>query len=339
MITEAIYRLSKKEDLSEELLRESFIEIIEGKASETQIAGLLMGLSIKGETEDEILTTVKLFREYAIKIKAPEGSIDIVGTGGDYSGTFNVSTATAFVVAGAEVPVAKHGNRSASSQCGSIDVVEELGIKVDISAEVAQKCLFECGMTVLFAPLYHPAMKRVAPVRRELKIRTIFNILGPMLNPAQVKRQLLGVFSKDYMEVISKVLSKLGSEDVMVVHSEDGLDEITITGKTYIVRAKNEEVKNFMISPEEIGLQKRPLKEIKGGDRKENAKILLSVLKGESGPHKDMVLINAAGALQVAGIATDFKEGIEIAKESIDTGKAYKKFEEVKKFTNSKWLS
>lgn len=335
MITEAIYRLSKKENLSAEILKESFVEIIEGKASEAQIAGFLMGLSMKGETEEEILTTVKLFREYAIKIKSPEGAIDIVGTGGDRSGTFNVSTATSFVVAGAGIPVAKHGNRSASSQCGSIDVLEELGIKVDITPNIAEKCLFECGMTVLFAPLYHPAMKRVAPVRKELKIRTIFNILGPMLNPAQVKRLLLGVFARQYMDTIARVLSRLGAEDLMVVHSEDGLDEITVTAKTHIVRAKDGQIKTFTVSPEEMGFNKASLKDIQGGDRKENARIILNIFKGEKGPQRDVVLMNAAAALQIAGKASDFKEGIEIAKESIDSGKAYYKLEELKKFTNS----
>ena len=334
MITEAIYRLSKRENLTAELLRESFIEIIEGKASTAQIAGFLMGLSTKGESEEEILTTVKLFRDYAIKIKAPEGAIDIVGTGGDRSGSFNVSTATSFVVAGAGVPVAKHGNRSASSQCGSIDVLEELGIKVDMSPELAEKCLFECGMTVLFAPLYHPAMKKVAPVRKELKIRTIFNILGPMLNPAGVKRLLLGIFAKEYMDTIARVLLRLGAEDVMVVHSEEGLDEITVTGKTYIVRAKNGEIKTSRISPEEVGLQKASIDEIKGGDKKENARIILDILKGKAGSPRDTVLINASAALQVAGRAKDFKEGIEIAKESIDSGKAYRKLEELKALTN-----
>lgn len=335
MITEAIYRLSKKENLPPEILRESFVEIIEGKASEAQIAGFLMGLSMKGETEEEILATVKLFRDYAVKIKSPQGAIDIVGTGGDRSGTFNVSTATSFVVAGTGVPVAKHGNRAASSQCGSIDVLEELGIKVDMTPEVAEKCLFDCGMTVLFAPLYHPAMKRVAPVRKELRIRTVFNIIGPLLNPAQVKRLLLGVFAEQYMNTIAKVLLRLGSEDIMVVHSEDGLDEITVTGKTYIIRAKNGQIKTFSVSPEETGLGKASLKDIQGGDRKENAKIILNILKGERGPQRDMVLLNAAAALQVAGKASNFKEGIEMAKESIDSGKAYYKLEELKKFTNS----
>lgn len=334
MITEAIIKLSKKEDLSAELLRKSFIDIIEGIASEAQIAAFLMGLSMKGETEEEILESVRLFREYAIKIRAPENAIDIVGTGGDHSGTFNVSTATTFVVAAAGVPVAKHGNRSASSQCGCIDVLEELGINVNMTPERAEKALFECGVTVLFAPLYHPAMKRVAPVRRELKIRTMFNILGPMLNPAQVKRQLLGVFSKQYMDTIAKVLMKLGSEDIMVVHSEDGLDEITVTEKTHIVRAKNSEVSSTFICPEDLGIKRALLKDIKSVDRKNSAEIFLSVLKGEKTPCLDMVLMNASGALQVAGIARDFKEGIEIAKESIYSGRAYRKFEEFKTFSN-----
>ncbi|HQA04490.1 MAG TPA: anthranilate phosphoribosyltransferase [Thermodesulfovibrio thiophilus] len=335
MITEAIRRLTKKENISEELLKESFIEIIEGKASQAQIAGFLIGLSMKGETEEEILTAVKLFRDYAIKIKAPEGTIDIVGTGGDHSGTFNVSTATAFVVAGVGVSIAKHGNRSASSQCGSIDVLEELGIKVDMTPEIAEKCLFECGMTVLFAPLYHPAMKMVASVRQELQIKTIFNLLGPIINPAQVKRQLLGVFAKEYMDPIARVLLKLGAEDVMVVHSEEGLDEITITGKTYIVRAKNGEVTTTTLFPEELNLQRAMLRNIKGGDRKANAKIMFNILKGQDGAHRDMVLINAAAALQVAQRASDFKEGLEMARESIDSGRAYNKLLELKKFTNS----
>lgn len=335
MIEEAIYRLSKRENLSEELLRESFIEIIEEKASPVQISAFLMGLSTKGETEEEILATVKLFREYAIKIKAPEGTIDIVGTGGDRSGTFNVSTATSFVVAAAGVPVAKHGNRSASSQCGSIDVLEELGVKVDMPIHVAERCLFECGITILFAPLYHPAMKRVVPVRKELKIRTIFNILGPMLNPAGVKRLLLGVFSKDYMEIIAKVLMKLGAENLMVVHSEDGLDEISLTGKTYVIRVRDGRIENDTISPEDAGLKRVCLTELKGGDRIQNAEIIVNILKGKEGPAREMVLLNAAAALQIAGKAENLKRGIEMARETLDSGKAYNKLQELKILSNS----
>ncbi|WP_297212484.1 MULTISPECIES: anthranilate phosphoribosyltransferase [Thermodesulfovibrio] len=335
MIEEAIYRLSKRENLSEELLRGSFIEIIEEKASPVQISAFLMGLSTKGETEEEILSTVKLFREYAIKIKSPEGTIDIVGTGGDRSGTFNVSTATSFVVAGAGVPVAKHGNRSASSQCGSIDVLEELGVKVDMPIHVAERCLFECGITVLFAPLYHPAMKRVVPVRKELKIRTIFNILGPMLNPAGVKRLLLGVFSKNYMEIIAKVLMKLGAENLMVVHSEDGLDEISLTGKTYVVRVRDGRIENDTISPEDAGLKRVCLTELKGGDKRQNAEIIVNILKGKEGPAREMVLLNAAAALQIAGKAENLQKGIEIARETVDSGKAYNKLQELKILSNS----
>ncbi|MEJ5228021.1 anthranilate phosphoribosyltransferase [Thermodesulfovibrio sp.] len=335
MIEEAIYRLSKRENLSEELLRGSFIEIIEEKASPVQISAFLMGLSTKGETEEEILATVKLFREYAIKIKSPEGTIDIVGTGGDRSGTFNVSTATSFVVAGAGVPVAKHGNRSASSQCGSIDVLEELGVKVDMPIHVAERCLFECGITVLFAPLYHPAMKRVVPVRKELKIRTIFNILGPMLNPAGVKRLLLGVFSKNYMEIIAKVLMKLGAENLMVVHSEDGLDEISLTGKTYVVRVRDGRIENDTISPEDAGLKRVCLTELQGGDKRQNAEIIVNILKGKEGPAREMVLLNAAAALQIAGKAENLKRGIEMARETVDSGKAYNKLQELKILSNS----
>lgn len=335
MIEEAIYRLSKRENLSEELLRESFIEIIEEKASPVQISAFLMGLSTKGETEEEILATVKLFREYAIKIKAPEGTIDIVGTGGDRSGTFNISTATSFVVAASGVPVAKHGNRSASSKCGSIDVLEELGVKVDMPIHVAERCLFECGITVLFAPLYHPAMKKVVPVRKELKIRTIFNILGPMLNPAGVKRLLLGVFSKDYMEIIAKVLMKLGAENLMVVHSEDGLDEISLTGKTYVVRVRDGRIENDTISPEDAGLKRVCITELKGGDKIQNAEIIVNILKGKEGPAREMVLLNAAAALQIAGKAEDLKKGIEIARETVDSGKAYNKLQELKILSNS----
>ncbi|MEN2985432.1 MAG: anthranilate phosphoribosyltransferase [Thermodesulfovibrionaceae bacterium] len=334
MIEEAIYRLTKKENLIEEILRESFIDIIEGKASQAQIAAFLMGLTMKGETEDEILATVKFFREQAIKINAPEDAIDIVGTGGDKAGTFNVSTATCFVVSSAGIPVAKHGNRSASSLCGSIDVLEELGIKVDMTPEQAEKCLYECGITVLFAPLYHPAMKAVASVRRELKIRTVFNILGPMLNPAQVKRQLIGVFSKQYMETIVKVLLKLGSEDIMVIHSEDGLDEITVTADTYVVRGKKDKIESYKIILQDYGFKRVSLQDIKGGDKKENAKIILDILKGQRTPKTDMVILNAAAALMLSGKAKDLKEGIEIAEDSIYSGKALAKFEQLKEFTN-----
>lgn len=335
MIEEAIKQLALKRNLSTDLIKESFIEIIEGKASEIQTSAFLMGLAVKGETLEEILATVQVFRQYAIKINCPAGTIDIVGTGGDMAGTFNVSTATSFVVAGAGVPVAKHGNRSASSQCGSIDVLEELGIKVDMTPEVAEKCLFECGITVLFAPLYHPAMKRVVPVRKELKIRTIFNILGPMLNPASVRRQLIGVFSKDYMEPISKVLALVGCEDVAVVHSEDGLDEITVTGKTFLLRYHNKEFKWLTIAPEDFGLKRATIDKIKGGDKKSNAKIILSLLQGSKNEMRDMVLMNAAVALTVAGKSKDFMEGFEMAKNSIDSGNAYRKLEELLKLSKN----
>lgn len=334
MIEEAIYRLSKREDLAPEVLRESFIEIIEGKASEVQTAALLMGLTVKGESEEEILETVKLFREYSLKINAPEGTIDIVGTGGDRAGTFNVSTATSFVVAGAGVPVAKHGNRSASSQCGSIDVLEELGVKVDMSPQVAERVLHQCGITILFAPIYHPAMKRVVPVRKELKIRTIFNILGPMLNPAGVKRLLIGVFSEDYIDIIARVLTRLGAESLMIVHSSDGLDELSLSSTNQIVWAKGSQIHKEDFDPETVGFTKAELAQIQGGDKKKNAEIILSILNGQKGPTRDTVLLNASAALQVAGVAQSWQEGIEIAKESIDSGKALSKLKRLVELSN-----
>lgn len=334
MIEEAIYRLSKRENLSPEVLRESFIEIIEGKASEIQISAFLMGLTVKGESEEEILETVKLFREKAVKINAPEGTIDIVGTGGDRAGTFNVSTATSFVVAGAGVPVAKHGNRSASSQCGSIDVLEELGVKVDMSPQVAERTLHQCGITVLFAPIYHPAMRRVVPVRKELKIRTMFNILGPMLNPAGVKRLLIGVFSKDYIDIIARVLNRLGAESLMVVHSSDGLDELSLSSTNQIVWAKGSQIYREEFNPEKVGFTKAELAQIQGGDKKKNAEIILSILNGQKGPARDTVLLNASAALQVAGVAQSWMEGVEIAKDSIDSGKALSKLKKLVELSN-----
>lgn len=333
MITEAIRQLTQRQNISSAVIEETFLEIIEGKASDAQIAAFLMGLTMKGETEEEILATVKVFRDHAIKIKCPPGTVDIVGTGGDMAGTFNVSTATSFVVAGAGVPVAKHGNRSASSQCGSIDVLEELGVKVDMSPKIAERCLFDCGITVLFAPIYHPAMKRVVPVRRELKIRTIFNVLGPMLNPALVKRQLIGVFSRQYMETMAKVLSHLGSEDIAIVHSEEGLDEISISGNTYLVRVKDGKFSSTIISPEDFGIKRAEIDKIKGGDKRKNADMIISMLKGKGDAVRDMVLINASVSLIVAGKAKNFKEGVKIAEESIDSGMAYSKLEELKKLS------
>lgn len=334
MIEEAILKLSKREDLSAETIRESFRDIVDGKASDVQTAAFLMGLTVKGEQEEEIFETAKLFRELSLRINAPTGAIDIVGTGGDKSGTFNISTATSFVVAGAGVPVAKHGNRAASSQCGSIDVLEELGVKVDMSPQQAERVLHECGITVLFAPLYHPAMKRVAQVRRELKIRTIFNILGPMLNPAQVKSLLIGVFAEQYMEVIARVLVRLGVQNLMIVSSSDHLDELSLSSTNKIVYVKNDSIVKEEFDGVSVGLPRIDLSQIKGGDKRRNRDIILSVLRGEKGAPRDTVLLNAAAALQVAKVAKSWQEGIEIAKESIDSGKALSKLNQLIELSN-----
>jgi len=258
-------------------------------------------------------------REKAITIKAPEGVLDTCGTGGDMSHTFNISSTTAIVVSACGVPVAKHGNRSVSSQSGSADLLESLGVKIDLPPEKVQECLFETGFGFLFAPLFHPAMRYAISPRREMGIRTIFNILGPLTNPAGAKRQLLGVFADNLTEIIAKVLKNLGTIDAMVVHGEDGLDEITISEVTKVSTLKNGKVENL----------------IRGGNKEENAVITLSILNGEKGPKRDIVLMNSAAALIVSGMAEDFRTAILIAEDAIDSGKALKKLEEIKRISNS----
>ncbi len=251
------------------------------------------------------------------------------------SHTFNISTTTAFVVAGAGVPVAKHGNRSVSSRSGSADVLEALGVKIDLPPGKVEKCLFETGFGFLFAPLFHPAMKYAVGPRRELGIRTIFNILGPITNPANAKRQILGVFANRLTETLAMVLGKLGAVDAMVVHGEDGLDEVSISGRTSVSRFKDGEVRNFFIEPEDFGIWRNEIEQIRGGEKEENAAITLSILNGEKGPRRDIVLMNSAVALVAAGTTEDFRTALQTAEESIDSGRALKKFEEVKRVSKS----
>ncbi len=334
MIKEAINMLVNNINLSEAEMAESVKEIMEGRATDAQIGAFLTALRIKGETVDEITGAARIMREKATTIKAPEGVIDTCGTGGDMSYTFNISTTTAFVVAGAGIPVAKHGNRSVSSQSGSADVLEALGIKIDLHPEKVEKCIFETGFGFLFAPIFHPAMKFAIGPRREMGIRTIFNILGPITNPAGAKRQILGVFSDKLTRILAEVLGKLGAIDAMVIHGEDGLDEISISGKTLVSRFRNGKIENFFIQPEDFGLRRGAIDEIRGGDKLENASITLSILNGEKGFKRDIVLMNSAIAIIIAGRTEDLKEAFNIASESIDSGKALKKFEIVKKVTN-----
>ena len=335
MIKEAINLLIQNISLSENEMAECMRELMEGKSTDAQIGAFLTALRIKGETVEEITAAARIMREKATIIRAPEGVIDTCGTGGDMSHTFNISTATAIVVAASGVPIAKHGNRSVSSRSGSADVLEALGVKIDLPPEKVERCLFETGFGFLFAPLFHPAMKYAIGPRREIGIRTIFNILGPLTNPAGAKRQILGVFADRLTEPLAEVLGNLGAEDVMVVHGEDGLDEITISDGTRVSRYRHGRVETSYLSPEDFGLERSPLTSLVGGDKDENARILMDILKGEKGPKRDIILINSSAALVVAGKTDEFREGVMIAAEAIDSGRAMKKLEEVIRVSNS----
>jgi anthranilate phosphoribosyltransferase len=335
MIREAIKMLIDNLSLSEAEMAECMKEIMEGKATDAQIGAFLTGLRIKGETIEEITGAARIMREKAITIKAPEGVLDTCGTGGDMSHTFNISSTTAIVVSACGVPVAKHGNRSVSSQSGSADLLETLGVKIDLSPEKVETCLFETGFGFLFAPLFHPAMKYAIGPRREMGIRTIFNILGPLTNPAGARRQLLGVFADNLTETLAMVLGNLGAIDAMVIHGEDGLDEISISDATKVSRFKDGRVENFFIAPEDFGIKRKEIDLIRGGNKEENAIITLSILKGERGPKRDIVLMNSAAALMVAGKSEDFRTALLIAADAIDSGAASEKLEKVKKVSNS----
>ena len=335
MIREAIKMLIDNLSLSEAEMAECMKEIMEGKATDAQIGAFLTGLRIKGETIEEITGAARIMREKAITIKAPEGVLDTCGTGGDMSHTFNISSTTAIVVSACGVPVAKHGNRSVSSQSGSADLLETLGVKIDLSPEKVETCLFETGFGFLFAPLFHPAMKYAIGPRKEMGIRTIFNILGPLTNPAGARRQLLGVFADNLIETLAMVLGNLGAIDAMVIHGEDGLDEISISDATKVSRFKDGRVENFFVAPEDFGIRRREIDLIRGGNKEENAMITLSILKGERGPKRDIVLMNSAAALMVAGKAEDFRTALLIAADAVDSGVASEKLEEVKKVSNS----
>jgi anthranilate phosphoribosyltransferase len=331
MIKEAINILINDISLSEAEMAECMNEIMEGRATDAQIGAFLAALRIKGETVDEITGAARIMREKAAKINAPDGVLDTCGTGGDMSHTFNISTTVAIVAAAAGIPVAKHGNRSVSSKSGSADVLEALGIKIDLQPEKVEKCLFETGFGFLFAPLFHPAMKYAIGPRREMGVRTIFNILGPITNPAGAKRQIVGVFSSNLTDTLARVLGNLGAEDAMVVHGEDGLDEITITNGTKASRFSKEKVESIYLAPEDFGLERGRRDDLIGGDKDENAGICLQIFKGEKGPKRDIVLMNSAAAIVIAGKTDDFRIGVEMAKDALDSGRALSKLEEIKK--------
>ena len=334
MIKEILGILAEGQDLDAEVMKMAMEEIMSGEATPSQISAFLMGLRVKGETVEEITAAAKVMRAKAKKVRAPEDVIDTCGTGGDHSMTFNISTASAFVVAGAGVRVAKHGNRAASSHCGSADVLAELGVNLEADIKLVERCIEEIGIGFLFAPLLHQAMRYAIGPRREMGIRTIFNLLGPLSNPAGAKRQLLGVFDKRWVRPLAEVLKNLGSERAMVVHGEDGLDEITLTGATYVAELKDGEVREYKIEPEEFGFRRCLLSEIRGGTSGYNAEIIREVLSGSEGVKTDIVLLNAGSAIYVAGKAGSIKEGIELARQTIKSGKAMEKLEALIKMSN-----
>lgn len=308
--------------LTREEAADAFDRMMSGEATPSQMGGLLMGLRVRGETVDEITGAVTTMRAKMLGVKAPPDAVDVVGTGGDASGSYNISTCAAFIVAGAGVPVAKHGNRALSSKSGAADVLQALGVKIDLTPDQVSRCIAEAGIGFMFAPSHHPAMKNVGPTRVELGTRTIFNLLGPLSNPAGVKRQMIGTFSKHWVEPMAQVLKNLGSESVWVVHGSDGLDEITTAGPTSVAELKDGKIRIFEITPEDAGLPRAQPGALKGGDANENAKALLDVLKGKKGAFRDCAVLNAAAALIVAGRAKDLKEGVALAAKSIDSGEA-----------------
>ncbi len=335
MIKEAINLVVGGIDLSEAEMAECMKEIMEGRATESQIGSLLTALRMKGETVEEITGAARIMRDKAARINAPEGVLDTCGTGGDTSHTFNISTTTALVVAATGVPVAKHGNRAVSSRSGSADVLEALGVKIDLEPALVEKCLFETGFGFMFAPLFHPAMKYAVGPRRELGIRTVFNILGPLTNPAGARRQILGVFSSRLTEPLAAVLGNLGADDALVVHGEDGLDEITISSGTKASRYAGGKVENMYIAPEDFDVNRGTVQDMVGGDRDENARLTIQILEGMKGPKRDVVLMNAAAAVMISGKASDLRTSFDIVRETIDSGRAMSKLEEIKRVSQA----
>jgi anthranilate phosphoribosyltransferase len=321
--------------LSREEAASAFDRMMSGEATPSQLGGLLMALRVRGETIDEITGAVSAMRAKMLRVEAPAGAIDVVGTGGDGSGSVNVSTCAALIVAGAGVPVAKHGNRALSSRSGAADVLSALGVRIDISPQQVSHCVTEAGIGFMFAPAHHPAMKNVNPTRVELATRTIFNLLGPLSNPAGVTRQLVGVFSRQWVLPLAQVLKNLGSESVWVVHGSDGLDEITLTGPTFVAALEKGAIRSFEVSPEDAGLKRVAGEALKGGDAAANAVALRNVLEGLPGPYRDVALLNAAAALVVAGRAKDLKEAMALGTRSIDSGAAAERLKRLIAVSNS----
>jgi len=347
MIVDALHKIANHNaSLTRAEAREVMSEVLRGEATQSQIGALLVALNMKGETVEEIVGFAQAIRAAATPFKSEDGDavdvsgtgrdalVDTCGTGGDTSGTFNISTAVAFVTAGAGVHVAKHGNRSISSKCGSADVMEALGVNINLPPSQLAACLRETGIAFLFAPAMHSAMKYVQPVRRELKLRTVFNLLGPLTNPANASAQVVGVYSASLVEKLAEALSELGLRRALVVHGRDGLDEITISGSTKIAEVRDGQVRTYEVAPEEFALKSAPLDSIAGGDAAQNAAIIRAVLDGERSPRRDVVVLNAAAALVAAAHADRISDAIPLAAYAIDCGHARQRLELLVEFTN-----
>lgn len=336
-IKSALTTLTQGENLSVAQAEEVMEEIMGGGASEAQIAGLLIALRMKGETVEEIAGFARSMRKNAVVV--PSGHpllLDVCGTGGDSQGTFNISTAAALVIAAAGVPVAKHGNRSVSSKCGSADVLEQLGVRFDLSPQEIGGCIDEVGIGFLYAPHLHPAMRHAIGPRREMGVRTVFNILGPLTNPAAANVQLLGVYRPELTEVMARVLRSLGCQAAFVVHGGDGLDELSTTGSNRVTQLQDGEVRTFTLDPRTLGLPPATLSDLRGGDAVVNAAIITQILAGERGPKRDIVLLNAAHGLVLGGVATDINEGLDQAAQAIDSGTARRTLASLVTFTQKR---
>jgi anthranilate phosphoribosyltransferase len=346
MILDALHKVANRcSSLSREEARAVMSEILRGEATHAQIGALLVALHMKGETVEEIVGFAQAIRAEATPLTSEDGEaldlsgtgrdalVDTCGTGGDTSGTFNISTATALTIAGAGVRVAKHGNRSISSKCGSADVIEALGVKIDLPPSRIASCLDQTGIAFLYAPAMHSAMKYVQSVRRELRLRTVFNLLGPLTNPAQASAQVVGVYSADLVEKLAAALNELGLQRALVVHGHDGLDEITITGPSKVAEVRNGQVRVYEVSPDDFGLQRATLDQLAGGDAQENAAIIRAILGGERSCRRDVVLLNAAAALVAAGLADRIGEAVPLAAYAIDSGHALQRLQLLVEFT------
>lgn len=330
MLQQVIKKIVEKENLTEQEAYASMDEIMKGLGTGSQVGAFLSGLRVKGETIDEITGFARAMRDNATPVTLHSHyAIDTCGTGGDGGKTFNISTAVAIIAAAGGVKVAKHGNRAVSSNSGSADVLSELGISIDLEPEGAVKCIDETGMAFLFAQKYHKAMKNVAGIRKELGVRTVFNILGPLTNPAFVKGQFMGVYNRELTSSLAQVLLRLGCEKALVVNGSDGLDEITSTGVTFVSEIKNGEILNYTVSPKDFGMNLHESSDILGGTPKENAEIIMKILGGEKGPKRDIVVLNSAAALYVGNAAVSLQEGVKLAEEIIDSGMALKKLNQL----------